>query len=129
MRKWLLTGIALAVMGCVQTNATILNPSAQAYPAVHQDSVRIFVSEDDLEGYEFERIAIVNAKGSGTYTNEDNMLNAMRKKAGKLGANAIIMPKIDEPGSGAKVAAAIFGTDTQRKGEVIAIRVHNPNWE
>jgi hypothetical protein len=51
------------------------------------------------------------------------MLDAMRKKAGAIGANAILLPQINEPGAGAKVAAAIFGTGTQRKGNVVALRI------
>jgi hypothetical protein len=54
------------------------------------------------------------------------MLNAMRKKGGALGGNAILLPQIQEPGAGAKVAGAIFGTGTQRKGNVIVIRILGP---
>jgi hypothetical protein len=41
----------------------------------------------------------------------------------ELGANGIILDAINEAGAGAKVAAAIFGTGTQRKGRSIAIFV------
>jgi hypothetical protein len=69
------------------------------------------------------RVAIIEASGSGEWTNQSEMLEAMRKKAGELGANGVLLPRIEEPSAGAKVAAAIFGTGTQRKGNVVAVRI------
>jgi len=114
------------VSACVQTQATMLNPTAQQYPKVAPDSVRIFTAESELEAFEYERVAIIEATGSGEYTSQTGMIEAMRKKAGDLGANAILLPQIQEPGAGAKVAAALFGTGTERKGSVVAIRVLGP---
>jgi hypothetical protein len=86
--------------------------------------VVIFTDEAELEGVEYTRLALIEATGSGEFTDQSGMLKAMRKKAGELGANAILLPKIEEPGAGAKVAAAFLGTGTQRKGNVVAIRIH-----
>jgi hypothetical protein len=47
----------------------------------------------------------------------------MKKEAGKVGANGVILDALSEPGSGAKVAAAIFGVSAQRKGKALAIWV------
>ena len=69
------------------------------------------------------RIAIIEASGSGEFTNQSEMLQAMRTKAGELGGNGVILPRIEEPSAGAKVAAAFLGTGTQRKGNVVAVRV------
>jgi hypothetical protein len=38
-----------------------------------------------------------------------------------MGANGVILDAVSEPGSGAKVAAAIFGVSAQRKGKALAI--------
>ena len=43
--------------------------------------------------------------------------------AAELGANGVLYQAINEASSGAKVAAAIFGTGTQRKGHSLAIYV------
>ena len=51
------------------------------------------------------------------------MMKSMRKKAAEVGATGIIMGNIDEPGAGAKVVGAIFGTGTERKGKSVAIFV------
>lgn len=111
------------LVGCVQTQATLLNPSAQAYPPVAPDSVIILTSDTELDTLEFARVAMIEATGSGEWTSQTGMLEAMRKKAGKMGANAILMPAINEPGAGAKVAGAFLGTGTQRKGQVVALRI------
>lgn len=51
------------------------------------------------------------------------MFESMKKKAGEMGANGVILDALTEPGSGAKVAAAIFGVSAQRKGKALAIWV------
>ncbi len=49
------------------------------------------------------------------------MITSMRKKAAEVGANGIIMGSIDERGAGAKIASALLGTGTERKGKSVAI--------
>ena len=115
--------LAVLITACVSTRYTLVNPSAQRYPPVAPDSVWIVTSEEELDTLEYVRVAIIEATGSGEFTDQTKMIEAMRKKAGELGANAILMPEIMEPSAGAKVAAAFLGTGTQRKGNVVAIRV------
>lgn len=69
------------------------------------------------------RIAILNAKGDVDATNEGEMIDKLRKEAGKLGANAIILGEIEEPGTGAKVAKAFIGTSADRRTQAMAIYV------
>jgi hypothetical protein len=114
----------IALVACVQTKATVLNPTAQPFAPVAPDSVLILIKETELDTLNYVRIAVIEATGSGEWTSQTGMLEAMRKKAGALGANAILLPQINEPGAGAKVAGAVFGTGTQRKGNVVAIRIH-----
>jgi hypothetical protein len=115
--------VAAATSGCITTRFTLVNPSAEPYAPVNADSVLILTDEAELDTLRYSRMAIIEATGSGEWTNQTDMLNAMRKKAGAIGANAILLPQINEPGAGAKVAAAIFGTGTQRKGNVVALRI------
>jgi hypothetical protein len=81
------------------------------------------MSEAELDTLAFTRVAIIEATGSGEFTSQAKMIEAMREKASKLGANGILVPTIAEPGAGAKVAGAIFGTGTERKGSVVAIYI------
>jgi hypothetical protein len=117
---------SMALAGCVKTKYTLVNPSAQRYEAVQPEQVWIVTAEAELDTLNYVRIAIIEATGSGEVTDQAGMLNAMRKRAGELGANAVLLPQIHEPGAGAKVAGAVFGTGTQRKGTAIAIRVLGP---
>lgn len=130
MRRTLLVPLPLLILSisliaCVTTRHTLIDPSAPQFDPVSPDSVRILTDESELENFEYTRVAVIEATGSGEFTDQTSMLKAMREKAGELGANAILLPRIDEPGAGAKVAAALFGTGTQRKGNVIAIRIHH----
>jgi hypothetical protein len=116
-----------AVLGaCVTTRATLVDPAAPRYDPVAPDSVRIFTDQSELDTLEYVRVAIIEASGSGEFTSQTEMLEAMRRKAGALGGNGVLLPRIDEPSAGAKVAAAVFGTGTERKGSVVAIRVIGP---
>ena len=123
MRKFGLGLLCLTITGCITTHATLVDPTATRYARVPPDSVRIFTDQSELDTLDFVRLAIIEASGSGEWTNQSEMLQAMRTKAGELGGNGVILPKIEEPSAGAKVAAAFLGTGTQRKGNVIAVRV------
>lgn len=122
MRKALLLVLAVLLTSCVSTNATMLNPSPQMRPAVLPENVRIYRTAAQVQG-KYEELALLNSTGESNWTNEQNMLESMRKKAGALGANGVILDAISEAGAGAKVAAAVFGTGTERKGRAIAIFV------
>jgi len=115
--------LCVIVAGCVSTNSVYLNPSGPRYNAVAPDSVVIFTHDSELDTLEYVRVAMIEATGSGEYTSQTGMYSAIRKKAGSLGCNGVLLPQINEPGAGAKVAGAIFGTGTQRKGNAIAIRI------
>lgn len=125
-RLLLIVAVVALIAGCVHTNATLLDPTAAAYAPVDPSQVRIFTDASELDTLEFVRIADIEASGTSGYTSRAGMLEAIRKKAGKLGGNGVLMPQIQEPSAGAKVAAAIFGTGAERTGNALAIRVIGP---
>ncbi len=113
--------ILCLLSACVQTNASLMDTSvrmARTCPA----AVKLFSSPSKVMA-EYHEIALLNATGSSMYTNESNMAGSMRKKAAEVGGNGIIMGNIDEASAGAKVAAAVFGTGTERKGKAVAIYI------
>ena len=120
MRKLLLLTLVAVVGACVSTNATMLNPSPVARPPVPPDQVRIYRTAAQVPG-KYEEVALLNSTGESNWTNEQAMFESMRKKAGEVGANAVILDAVTEAGAGAKVAAAVFGVGTQRKGKAVAI--------
>lgn len=117
-----IAALGLILVACVQTNATLLNPSAQRHPKLPPEQVRIYRTAGQVQG-KYEEVALLHSKAESDLTNESKMLESMRRKAGELGANAIILEAIDEAGAAVKVAAAALGTTTQRRGRSVAIFV------
>lgn len=125
MRYLAVTAASFVVLGgCVQTQATMLGPKGQ-YPPVAPDQVQVFLDEDDAPAT-CTKIALINAQGESSFTNEAKMIEASRKKAGQVGANAVILAKINEPSAGAKIAGAFLGTGSQRRGQLVALRCPEP---
>ena len=121
MRSWLgVFTVTLPLVACVMVNKTILDRSFAETP-VPQDSVYLYLPGDEVP--EHTRIAILHAEGDVDITNEAEMIGAMRKEAGKLGANAIVLGEISNPGTGERIAAAILDTTAERRGQAIAIFV------
>ena len=113
--------IGLPVLsGCVSVNRSILSESRIGQP-VPPNEVQVFFADDSIPDH--ERIAILNASGSDSWTNEGQMIDRLREEAGKLGANAVILDQLQDPGSGERVVAALFGGSAQRRGQAIAIYI------
>jgi|GEM_PF-847562 len=107
---------------CVRTNTTVLDQSKIREP-IDPNDVVIYTTAGRVPG-EYEEIALLNSKADSASTSEAQMLKSMRKKAAKLGANAIILDAVSEPTVGAKIAAAVLlGTGAERKGKALAIYV------
>jgi len=120
MKKTLTVGfICLFFSACVSTNAVRLGTTPQR-PSIPADQVAVYRTAEQVPG-KYEEIALLNSAGSSGWTTEAGMFNSMKKKAGSLGANAIILDAVSEPSAGAKIAAAFLGTSAERKGKAIAI--------
>ena len=119
-------GFATALLGslllaaCVSVGKTVLDRSFQANP-VPRDDVYVYMPGDTIP--EHTRVAILDAEGDADLFNNADLLNKMREEAGKLGANAIILGDMEDPGTGARVAQAILGTTANRTGQAVAIYV------
>ena len=120
MRTWLLLGV-LGFTACVSTQATRLG-TAQIRPAVSPDKVAIYRNAAQVQG-KYEEVALLTSTGNYQTTDEEGMYKSMREKAGKMGANGIILESIADPGTGGKVASAVLGVGGDRKGKALAIFV------
>lgn len=118
---------ALSLSACVTTNASRLGTASSVRPLVLPQDVTLYRVASQVPR-KYEEIALLNSTGDSNFTNEAKMFESMKKKAGEVGANAVILDAVSEPGSGAKVAAAIFGVSAERKGKAIAIWIF-PNLE
>lgn len=110
----------LVFTGCVSTSVTPL--SGQSYPSLQPDDVVIYLSEQDIPA-EYDKIALIYARGDHAMTDEARMFKAVRKKAARLGANGVLLQEVREPSTGAKVANHLLGVGADRKGEMLAIYV------
>jgi len=108
----------LALGACVTANATLLGPRRAPVP---EDQVHVFLPEDEVPA-SCERLAIIHARGDADVTTESQMIRAARRRAGKLGANAIQLRRTREPGTGTRIASAIGvpGITADRRGEMLA---------
>ena len=112
----------LLLSGCVTTNASMLGTASTQRPVVPPENVALYRNADQVPR-RYEEVALLNSEGDSNFTNEAKMFESMKKKAGEVGANAIILDALSEPSGGAKVAAAIFGVSAERKGKAVAIYV------
>ncbi len=116
------TFLSLLVLlsACVSVNKSVLTPGLAPVSAT---DVQVFFESDSIP--EHTRVAILNAQGSQGFTNQGQMIDKLREEAAKLGANAIILLGIKEPGAGEKFVNALVGglADGQRRGEAIAILI------
>jgi hypothetical protein len=120
LRFFVVLLLVLAVSACVAVNKSILTPNPTG-AVFAKEAVYVYFSTDSIPSH--TRIAIMNAKGSDEWTKEGQMIDKIREEAGKLGANAVVLQKMEDPSTGRKVVSALFGTGADRKGQAIAIYV------
>jgi hypothetical protein len=118
-RTIVLIAAGLLVAACVSTQAVRLG-NAPIRPPVAPDKINIYLTPDRVPG-RYDEVALLSSKGDAGFTSESKMYDSMRKKAGELGANGIILQNVEEPGTGAKVFHALIGTSADRKGKALAI--------
>ena len=112
----------LSLLGCVTTKAVRLNPATAQYAPVDADSVRLYTSPEKIP-VKYEEVAVIYAKGDEDWTNEEQMMKAVRKKAGQMGCNGVLLSPMQDPTTAQKVWKALLGTSANRKAQVVCVRV------
>jgi hypothetical protein len=121
----LAAAIALGLTGCVTAHTTMLTPSS--FPPVPENDVYIHLHPDELSDA-CVRVALIHAEGSAKWTNERQMIEAARRKAGKAGGNALLIRSVTDPNTVTRIAAELLdGLPADRKGEMIAFRCPPPD--
>ena len=113
--------VALGAAACVSTNATVLDPTIKL-AATCSDAVRLFTTPARVTS-PYREVALLHSKGESNWSSEAQMMESMREKAAKYGANGIILDNIDEPSALTKVIGHVAKTGTQRKGKALAIYI------
>jgi hypothetical protein len=109
----------VALAACVSTNVALLDTTLH-YTPVCKEGVAFYTTRDKAPSG-FKEVAILSSSGSSNFTNQNQMVESMRDKAAEIGATGVILNDINEPGTGAKVAAALFGVSPERQGKALAI--------
>lgn len=115
---------AIILWGCVTSNVSRLNATER--DPVPEDSVTIYLEESSIEG-EYERMAVVNIEATSNWKDESDVYAEGRKQAAKIGANGVLFEKMEEAGTGERVAAALLGTGADTDARAIAIYVPDPS--
>ncbi len=123
-RLLLLLSSALLLAACAVTTHVIQLTPAGKYAPVDYMHVQVFLNETDVK-VPFEKIALIEAEGQYDQVDDEKMVTAMKKQAGRLGANAIILGEFKDPSVVAKVAQAVLDVSAQRKARVVAIRLRS----
>ncbi len=113
--------LALSFSACVTTRAIQLGTPGK-YPPVDHRQVQVFLREDDVQ-VPFDKVALIESSGQYDQVEYDQMVTAMKKKAAKLGANAIVLGDFRDPTVIAVVAQKVLGVSAERKANVLAIRL------
>jgi hypothetical protein len=113
--------VAVLLSACVRTNAALIDPSVQLARTC-KSAIKLYTTPDRV-GRPYREVAMLNAKGESNWSDEGDMIESMREKAADVGANGIILNKIDEPSALTKVIGEVAKTGSQRKGAALAIYV------
>ena len=110
--------LTLVVAGCVTVSKSVLMDRSM-YP-LPQQQVQVFLVGDSIPST-CERVALLHASGDEDFTDEGDMWDKLREESGKLGANAVLIHAIEEPGTAERIASGLFGTESDRDADAIAL--------
>ncbi|OGP57867.1 MAG: hypothetical protein A2162_02295 [Deltaproteobacteria bacterium RBG_13_52_11b] len=126
MKKTLVLTIGFFILAaCVSTSAVRIGGDQKLPPVLWKD-VAVYRSADQVPG-PYREVALLIASGDSLLTTEGEMWKSLQKKAGKLGANGLILDATTEPKDGSKIVSALlWGGGPDRKGKAIAIFILPP---
>jgi hypothetical protein len=111
--------------GCVTVSKSVLMDRSSM--PVPEESVQVFLANDQIPE-SCERVAILHASGEEDWTDEGQMIDKLRSEAGKLGANALHLMTMEDPGTGERLVAALFDTEADRDADALALWCPEGSW-
>lgn len=106
---------------CVSTQAVRLGTTTTRAP-VPADQVAIYRTAELVPG-RYEEVALLSSSGDQSFTSEGQMYASMRKKAGQMGANGVILQQVKDASTAAQIGASLGLASADRKGKAVAIFV------
>ena len=121
-----LTGFALVAAGCAAVAQSTRLASTPAEPRPATAPVAVFSSQQPKCAY--DEVALVSVKPMTKLTSSEKLIDALRDRARKEGADALINVKLDTPVNGASLNYA-GSVDVERTRVLTgtAIRFRDPN--
>ena len=110
--------LVLILTGCTTVSHTVLMPNLSP---VDLEEVQIFLPGDSLPPH--DRVAILAGSGADNWSNRTQLLDHLRRRAGELGANGVILGQVEESSSGEKIVGYLTGFGSSRKQDAIAIKI------
>jgi hypothetical protein len=83
--------------------------------------VRVFRVQSLVPG-DCTPYALIHAAGDAYMTNDEGMLAAARRQAGKIGANAVLMTEVRDPALSTRIIAILQRESVDRRGQLLAYR-------
>lgn len=112
----------MTLSACGRTRTTVQpTPANRSFDPVCVNGVAVF-SEFSRVPYDYYEVAFITSQGNSVYTDNSDALNALRKRAGEQGGNAIVVNSLRVKGSAIKtIGAALGANDAERTGKSVAI--------
>jgi hypothetical protein len=122
----LAAALAIAALGACRAKTAVVAeaPGAVTLAPVCTEGVIIYESGDQIPG-DYRQVAWLETEGNAVWTRDSEMKRSMQEKAGRLGANAIVVGNFTSTKSSVKlIGAALGGTENANvKGSAMAIYV------
>jgi len=112
------TLLLLLVAGCVKASQSAWIDRS-AFPVV-PDQVHVFFAGDEVPE-SCERVSILHSPRDETFISEVQILDKLREGAGELGANAVWLRTVEDPGTEDRVVPALFGSNSDRDWGAVAL--------
>lgn len=113
--------LLLSVAACRQVKVTPIAP-ATPRPAVLTDSVRLFFSPEAVP-FRYDEIALLSMNVDWNLEDKEDIYLALRKKAGELGANGVIVALAAGQRRGENVGSVVI-TSGGLRGDALAVFLH-----
>ena len=125
-RVSIIASIAFLVLlvGCVNVSKSVLLDRS-AHP-VGIDGVDVLLATDEVPET-CERVALMYASATEFGSDRGEMVDRLREEAGKLGANTLLLQRVEDPGDGEYVASAITGSLTTPTHDADAVALWCPD--
>lgn len=119
-RRMLVALLAMVPFGCASTE--VFRSSTDTYAEVPQNSVLVFFDSADIK-VPYKVIGEILAEGSSGWGSDNNdLVKKAQKKAGKMGANGILVQPSEKSSGTQRVMGTLFGTN-DNKQRVTALRL------